>query len=118
MSASTEQFQRQFFCGFLRNDDQLQCDDSLASAVQPTASAGFGARAASKIRMSAENFLARGKRLRQGFGLSDDSNVVFQREDLAQPSAENGLRVGHDHPNELPVRTITLLRQFERSRPR
>src|SRR4029077_9805716 len=40
-------------------------------------------------------------RLRHRLGLTNHTDVIFQREDLAQAGAENGLRIGHDHANEL-----------------
>jgi hypothetical protein len=51
-------------------------------------------------------FLGGRKRLGKRFSLTDDANVIFHRKDLAQASAKDGLRVGHDHTNELTVAFI------------
>jgi len=54
-------------------------------------------------------FLGGGESLGKAFGLSHHPNVVFQGKYLAQPGAEDGLRVGHDHANELAVSFLRLL---------
>src|SRR5262249_26222329 len=46
-------------------------------------------------------FLCRGNCLRQGFRLTDDANVIFDRKNLAQSGAEDGLRISHNHTYEL-----------------
>jgi len=58
-----------------------------------TASIGFGAREASKIRMSALNFLAADKACDNVSALSTTRIIVFQGNNLAQPGAKDSLRV-------------------------
>src|SRR5262249_20282496 len=45
----------------------------------------------------------RGLRLRQRLGLSHNPDVIFQREDLPQASAENRLGIGHNDADELSL---------------
>ena len=51
-------------------------------------------------------------RLRQRFGLAHHANVVFQRKNFAQAGAENGLRIGHDHTDELAVAVVFVRLQI------
>ena len=50
------------------------------------------------------------KRLRQGFGLRDNFEVVLHREDLAHADAEDGFRIGKDDADRLADRLSASLR--------
>jgi hypothetical protein len=95
MRAAPEEFKRHFLIGVFQHNDQ-SASRTLAEKL------GDGFRWTRRQRRFEDQNVS-GKslngdeRLIEAFGLADDAYVVFERKDLAKPSAKNGLRIRHNY---------------------
>ena len=105
--AAAQQFKGKFLIGFLGDDHQAETR-GLPHQVRNCVH-GIRRQGGFKDQDVGGKFLGSGKGLGKGFGLSHHPDVVFQGKDLAQPGTEDGLRVSHDHANELAVNFLRLL---------
>ena len=103
------------FAGALCDHDQLRSGQARRR-TSLMASAGLGESPASNRMTSAGVVATAFKRLRQGFGLGDDLQILLQREDLAHANTEDGLRIGQNDPDRLRTRTRSTLADEGRHR--
>ena len=104
---AAQQFEGKFLIGFLGDDHQAEAR-GLPHQVRNGVH-GIRRQGGFKDQDVGGKFLGGGKGLGKSFGLSHHPDVVFQGKDLAQPGTEDGLRVSHDHANELAVNFLRLL---------
>src|SRR5215472_2241309 len=99
MGPAPEQLQRQLLVRSLRHHHEAQPLRLFQHFLHRIG------RMFSQSRFKNENFgaefLGRSNGLGQGLGLTDNANVILDRKNLAQPGAEDRLRVGHNHTYEL-----------------
>ena len=99
MHSAAEQLERKLLVRRLGNYHQAQCRRALHNFLDGVnrilRERGF------KNQNFSREFICRGNRLGQCFRLANYADVIFNRKNFAQPGAEDRLRVGHDHTNEL-----------------
>src|SRR4029077_8836867 len=104
MRAAPEQVERHLLVGFLQHDNQT------AARIMPEKIGNSIRWIRRQCRLEDHNiggkFLNGSNGLIEALGLADNPYVVLERKDLAQPDAENGFRIRHNHAD----RAFAILR--------
>jgi len=93
--AAPEQVERHLLVGLLQHNDQMAgrtLPEKIGNSVRWIRSQG-----GLEDYDVGGKFLNGGNGLIEALGLADNPYVIFERKDLAQPSAENGLGIRHNH---------------------
>src|SRR5260370_9554374 len=97
MRAAPEQVERHLLVGFLQHDNQT------AARILPEKIGNSIRWSRRKGRLEDHNiggkFLNGSNRLIEALGLSDNPDVLTERQDLSHPDQENALRIPPNHPS-------------------
>ncbi len=104
VGAAPEQIERQLLIGFLQHNDETAVR-ILPEKIGDSVGWIRGQHSFEDHNVSGK-FLDGGNSLLETLGLADDPYIVFERENLAQPGAEYGLGIRHNHTD----RAFAILR--------